>query len=404
MSFRLSLMMFLQWAVPGTLVPLYSIRLQHDLGFGPTLTGLCCATQAAAGVVSSLIAGQIADRYLAAEKCMAICAALAGIDLCILAQLRDPVSVFLATLFFWTVTGPMLLYGTTISFAHLPQPNRQFGPVRMWGTVGWMVIGWLLGIWASDPFYLGACAALIVTLYALTLPHTPPRRNVQGARRFAPLEAIALLRYPSFSIYCICMFGACITFPFTTQNTPLLLRELGVTTPWLTPALTVAQTTEVIGLAILPALLYHLGVRGTMVLGLGAWLAAMCVLAIGHPLELVLASMGLNGLYITGFMVAGQVFVNTFAEGDYRASVQGLLGCFNGIGTLLGNLLAGWLREWTHGNLPPTFAVAAGITATCLLLFLAAFHHRAPVVVHTPEHAPPKPTPAPAPTPVHAEA
>ncbi|MFO0879219.1 MAG: MFS transporter [Gemmataceae bacterium] len=384
MSFRLSLMMFLQWAVPGTLVPLYSIRLQHDLGFSPALTGMCCATQAAAGVVSSLIAGQVADRYLSAEKSMSICAVLAGIDLCVLASLREPVGVFLATLFFWIVTGPMLLYGTTISFHHLPEPNRQFGPIRMWGTVGWMVIGWVMATWTGDPLHLGAAVAFLIAGYALTLPHTPPRRPTESSKRFAPLEAVSLLRLPAFSIYCICMFGACITFPFTTQNTPLLLRELGISVPWVTPTLTLAQTTEVVGLALLPALFFHLGVRGTMLLGLGAWLVAMCVLSVGKPLELVLASMGLNGLYITGFMVAGQVFVNSLAEGDFRASVQGLLGCINGIGTLVGNLLAGWLREWTEGRLPPTFAVAAGITATSLVLFLIAFQHRGHEVLRSP--------------------
>jgi predicted MFS family arabinose efflux permease len=366
-------MMFLQWAVPGSLVPLYSIRLQHDLGFSAVETGLCSATQAAAGVVSSLLGGQIADRWLSAEKTMAICAALAGIDLCILAELRDPVWVFFTSLAFWIVTGPMLLHGTTISFAHLSRPSQQFGPVRLWGTVGWVVISWLIGVWSGDPLHLGAAVAFALAGYALTLPPTPPQHPAEAGKQFAPLEAIALLRRPSFAIYCVCVLGASMTFPFTTQTTPLLLKDLGVSKEWVTRALTLSQTTEVLGLAVLPALLFHLGVRGTMVLGLGAWLMAMCILTVGRPLELVLASMGLNGVYVTGFLIAGQVYVNSLADEDFRASVQGLISCFGAFGTLTGNLLAGWLREWTNGDLPPTFGIAAGITASMLLLFTTAF-------------------------------
>jgi predicted MFS family arabinose efflux permease len=370
-------MMFLQWAVPGSLVPLYSIRLQHDLGFSPSLTGMICATQAAAGVVSSLLAGQVADRWLAAEKTMAVCAALAGLDLMLLAELRDPVAVFLATLFFWVVTGPMLLYGTTISFAHLREPGRQFGPVRMWGTIGWMVISYVVGAWTGDALHVGAVVAFTLAGYALTLPSTPPRRPADPDKRFAPLEAMGLLRKPSFAIYCACMVGASMTFPFTTQNTPLLLKSLGVEKSALPSMLTLAQGTEVIALAVLPAILLTFGVRWTMVLGLAAWLAAMCVLSVGRPLELVLASMSLNGLYVVGFLIAGQVYVNSLADGDFRASVQGLLSCVGGVGTLLGNLLAGWLREWSHGEPAPTFAVAAGITGSILLLFMTGFRQPA---------------------------
>ncbi len=368
--------MFLQWAVPGSLIPLYSLRLERQLLFEPRITGFCCATQAAAGVISSLLAGQIADRWMSAEKIMSLCATLAGLDLFLLAELREPTSVFFATLFFWVVTGPMLLYGTTISFAHLPEPGRQFGPIRMWGTIGWMGIGYAISFYSGDALHVGGAVALLLAVYALTLPATPPRRpdSNEPNVRFAPLKALGLMRKRSFAIYAVCMLGACITFPFTTQNNSLLLETLGVEKRWLTSVLTIAQATEVIGLALLPTILLTFGVRWTMAIGLASWLAAMCILSIGEPLELVLGSMALNGLYVVGFLIAGQVYVNSLAEGDIRASVQGLLACIGGIGTLLGNVLVGWLRQFNHGALPPTFAVAAGITGGILLLFMLGFH------------------------------
>jgi hypothetical protein len=102
----------------------------------------------------------------------------------------------------------------------------------------------------------------------------------------------------------------------------------------------------------------------------------MVAQAVGRPLGLVLASMGLNGLYITGFLIAGQVYFNGLAADDVRASAQGLLTFVNGVGLVLGNLLAGWLRRSAGGELHATFAVGAGITAVMLAVFLAGFRQR----------------------------
>jgi MFS family permease len=391
--------MFLQWAIPGTLVPLYSVRLKEDLGFDELTVAVCCATQAAGTVASSLLAGQVADRWLSAEKAMSGCALLAGLLLWLLADTTGPASVFLLTLLFWCVTGPMLVLGTTVCFTHLDRPGQQFGPIRMWGTIGWMVIGWLVGGWLADPSWLeplrrlfrpeapqarlddscrlGALVAVALAGYVWSLPPTLPGRAAIGQSRWlAPLEAVRLFRSRSFAAYLVCLLGAFITFPFSTQNTPMLLRQLGIADAWVSTTLTLAQLSEVLLLLLLPRVLPRLGMRGTMGLGLLAWLAAMAILSVGRPVGLVVASLGLNGLFVTGFLIVGQVYLNSVAEGDLRASVQGLFSFIAGLGQLLGNLLAGWLRRETGGELPPTFAVATLITGLMFVLFLAGFRHR----------------------------
>jgi MFS family permease len=130
-----------------------------------------------------------------------------------------------------------------------------------------------------------------------------------------------------------------------------------------------------------------------MLTGLGAWVLAMIVLSIGYPLALVVPSLLLNGIFITCFSITGQVYVNSLAEGDLRASVQGLFSCVNGTGLLLGNLLAGVLRQLTGDNLPMAFLVAVGITGTMLTLFALGFERRPRPAVHLPEGGP-APTPA----------
>jgi len=402
--------MFLQYATPSALLQLYSLHL-NQLGLGPLQTGICCSTQALATVLIALFVGQAADRWFSAERCLAVCSLLASVVLWLLSSATDFWTILFLTSLFWILVNPTVMLGTTICFTHLSNPERQFGPVRLWGTVGWTVPGWLLLGYrlltgdptnphtnCSDLFRIGSLSALILGLYALTIPHTPPRPGKD--RRPAPLAALALLRGWSFLIFCVCTLGVCITYPFTTQATPLLLKQLGVSNLWLSPVLTLAQLTEVISLALLPMLFLRFGMRGTMLLGLGAWLTAMTILALGRPLSLVIASLSLNGLCVTGFLVAGQVFVNKQATGDLRASVQSLVSFVNGFGQFLGHLLIGWLRVLYKDELPQAFSVAAVITGGLLVLFLVGFHeqsrseevsdptprpdHRTPVVVPGP--------------------
>jgi MFS family permease len=387
--------MFLQYAVPGALLPFYSLRLVSDLGFGWEATAVCCATQAVAVVLASLAAGHVADRWVSPERALAICAALAGIDLWVLAAMHTPWGVFIASLIFWLLAGPLLLLGTTVCFTHLPFPDRQFSGVRLWGTVGWMAMVWLIGYWLSGPswlawlqgprlpdradaFRIGGVAAWVVALYAVFIPRTPRCRpdNPDLGRGLAPLAALRLLRGPSFITFAVCSLGACVTFPFTTQNTPLLLRELGVADPWLGPAQTLGQVSEILSLFLLPMLILRLGIRGAMLLGLAACVTALTILSFGKPLGLVIASQSLNGLFVAAFLVAGQVYINGQAGGHLRASMQSIVSFINGLGMLLGNLLAAWLREWAGGQLPATFAVGAALTLGLLAIFFVGFREK----------------------------
>lgn len=384
--------MFLQYATPGAVVPLYSLRLT-ELGFTRMEIGLGAATQALAALIAPLLAGQIADRRLPAERCLCGCALAASGMLWLLASLTTPTAMIALTFLTWLVVVPVLTLGTSLTFTHLNNPERHFGSVRLWGTVGWMASSWLLGYWFSNPtwaapllawlrpeaphalladaFRLASLLALAISLYALTLPRTRPQRQANAP--LAPLAALKLLRGRPFAVFAVCAFGVCFTLPFSTQTTPLLLESLGIPRTWLTPTLTFAQTSEVLGLATLPIVLLRLGRRGTMLLGLSAWAVATFVLAVGHPVAVVVGSLSLHGMCICFFLVVGQVFMNSRARGDVRASVQGLFSFITGTGMLAGNLVVGWVRELVAGDFPTTFRVAAAITAALVVIFLIGF-------------------------------
>jgi MFS family permease len=391
LRWRLSVLMFLQYAAPGAVLPLFTSWLKQ-LEITPLQMGWICATQALAALVAPLIVGQAADRWYPAERCLAVCAALAGVLLWVLAALKHPIAIFGTCLAFWLLMVPALTLGTTLAFAHLPQPERDFGRIRMWGTVGWVLGNFALGYWFSDPawlgwvatlrpesvqseradiFRLGGLLAFALAAYALTLPHTPPTRRLDA--RFAPLAALHLLRHRAFAVYAICTLGVCVTLSFTTQTTPLFLEHAGIPFRWISPTLTLSQSMEIVSLALLPILWLRLGVRGTMLLGLGSWVLALGVLTVGEPLWLVIGSLSLNGLCICCFLVSGQVFVNSRARGDTRASSQALVTFTSGLGMLIGYVFAGWVRQQAHGEFPPTFGVAAAIALTLVIIFFAFF-------------------------------
>jgi predicted MFS family arabinose efflux permease len=391
--------MFLQYAVSGAWVPLFSLRLS-ELAFTQVEIGWTGATYALASLATPFLAGQLADRCFSAERLLACFSAVSGCLLWLLASLTDPGAVFWTSLAVWLAGVPSITLTISVCFAHLPDAARRYGSVRLWGTVGWVTPNLLLGCWFAEPeclcgllgwlrplgpltetadaLRLAGLFSFVLAAYALTLPHTPPGRAPKGARAswLAPLAALRLLRRPPVAVYCACALGVCIAMPFNSLFTPLLLQHLGVPRAWLSPTLTLSQSMEILTLGLLPWLLLRLGVRGTMLLGLSAALVLMTVLSLGRPTGLVVAVLGLNGVCVCCYLIAGQVFINGRARGDVRASSQSLLTFVNGVGLLIGNLLGGWARAQAGGAFAPTFAVAAAVAATALGLFILRFREQ----------------------------
>lgn len=392
MRFRLSLLSFLIYAPLGAMWPTFP-RYLDSLGFSPLEIALVCATAALAAVFGPLVAGQVADRWLAPERCLAGCGFAGGAVFLLLPSCNTPGSAFVASLAVWLLMTPSMTLGSVISFAHLPAPERDFGRVRMWGTVGWVVQGWVVGYllgrpdWLhqlllvcrpdapqpvlADSFHIAAGLEFLLGCYALTIPPTAPRRDVLD--RLAPLEALRLMRKRHFAIFFLCTFLLCLTVPFGTQNTPLLLKELGVGEEWTGPALTMAQSTEILTLALLPWLLGRLGLRVVLLVGAAAWAASLSVLTVGSSVGLVIACLSLNGLFITCYLVAGQVCVNAEAGPDIRASAQALVSFSGGVGQVLGYVLSGVVRHAAGGEFRPTFAVATVLAWVAVVILFVGW-------------------------------
>lgn len=378
---RLALMMALLYAVQGAWWPVLTVHLQ-DLGIGDRARGWIFATLAIAALASPLVAGHIADRRLAMQKMLAILYA-AGTALLLVPALGlagGAGPLFTLFLMYWLLVVPGLGLSSALALRNLERPGEQFGGVRLWGTVGWMVVGWVVslamaatgeGKGAVAAFWVAAVLSGVFSLYCLTLPDTPPLTRA-GVRRPPGLgESLELVRRPGVGAYLASAFGVSVTTAFIYQVMPGYFKDVGVPRPWIATAMTLGQVLEVAGLVALPRLLRRLGFRQTLALGVLSYVVRFASLALGPPAWIAVGGGLLQGLGYACFSVGGQVYLDREAPADRRAGAQALnVMVTTGLGSLLGNLLAGEVAALSGGDYRLIFLAPAVIDVAVLGLVL----------------------------------
>jgi MFS family permease len=243
---RLSIMMFLQYALWGVWAVNLSVYLQglesfrENAGFKILMVFL---TMAIANILAPFVASQLADRYFSTERFLAFSHLVGGGFLLWASQ------VVSFEWLFWVMLGYCLLYAPTVAltnslaFHHLPNGEKDFGAIRLWGTIGWIVAGLLFGLgWLGLPSWAPALAAalphkpfvgdclvvagvlsLIMAAFCLTLPHTPPAKQVENPLAF--LAAIKLARMPSFALMLIVAFFVSTELQFYYVLTPNFFHD-----------------------------------------------------------------------------------------------------------------------------------------------------------------------------------
>ncbi len=382
---RLATMMVLVYAVQGAWFPLLAVHLE-DLGVSGRGRGLIFATFALGALAAPLGAGRIADRYLSAQRLMALIYALST---GLLVLLASGVVVGVGPLFglflvYWLLVSPGLGLSSAIALRNLNRPGEQFGGVRLWGTVGWMVAGWLVsgvmvvtgskvaGDGAYEAFWVASTFSVFLAVFAWRcLPDTPPLASkTVRPKRVEIAGALGLVRRPIVALYLITAFGVSITLPYMFQVLPPYLEASGMPRPWTVTAMTLGQVPEILALAALPWMLRRFGYAGTMTLGILAWVVRYGTLVIDPPLWLAVAGIPLHGIGIACFTIAGQMFLDSQAPGDRRAGAQGLnMVVTTGIGALIGNILAGEIVGRAGGDYTLVFLVPCLINVALLVVW-----------------------------------
>ncbi len=406
---RLSTMMALVYAVQGSFWPLLGVHLA-DQGILGRDRGWIFATLAIGSTIVPLGAGQLVDRLMETQRLLAMMYAIGAVLLAVLASgwVRSAGGLFGVFLGYWALTAPAYSLSNAMAMRNLDDPGREFGRVRLWGTAGWMVAGWVVSVvmavtgstrtgqGAYESLWVATAFSAATSIYCLTLPRTPPLavgRRAEGIVRVG----VDLARQPNMIVFLIASFGVYLTQPMIYQVIPGYLEAAGLPRAWVSTAMTLGQTTEVAMLAVLPWMLRRFGMKATLLVGMFAWFARFLGLALGLPLWLAVAGSLLHGAGIACFTVGGQVFMDARAPGHLRASAQALLlVATSGLASFLGSLLAGEIVGRTRPDDVLVFLIPCLIDGALLLYFLRGF--RAPDLVAAWAGAADEERPLPSPT------
>jgi nucleoside transporter len=384
---KLSAMMFLQYFVWGSWYVTMGTWLGQTLRFSDEQIGLAFGTTALAAMISPFFVGMVADRLMATERILAALHVVGGVVLFV-ASTQTTFGAFFTVILLYTLCYmPTLALSNSLSFRQMKDPGREFPTIRVLGTIGWIAAGLAIGTMGLEatatPLRIAGGASILLGLFCLALPHTPPLDKSVTKRAtwsdILGLDALKLLGERSFAVFVLGSFLVCIPLQFYYAFANPFLNELGVTNA--AGKMTLGQMSEIFFMLVMPWFFRRLGVKWMLLVGMAAWTARYVLFAYGNNAELVwMLYFGilLHGICYDFFFVTGQIYVDTKAPPDLRAAAQGFIAFVTlGVGMFIGSWVSGRVvdayrlvdggHDWSRIWLVP--AAGAAIVLVLFALF-----------------------------------
>ena len=386
MRFRLSAMMFLEFFIWGSWYVTVTTWVSQTLHFNGVQTGMVAGTTAIGAVLSPFLAGWVADNLMAAEKMLALLH-LIGAGLMYAASLQTSFAPLYGLVLAYSILYmPTLGLVNAIAFRQMDHPKSEFAPIRVLGTIGWICAGLLVsygfhGDATAIPLKLAAGGSIVMAVYSLLLPNTPPKASESfKASNLFPAEVRRMFGDRSFLVFAVASFLICIPLQFYYAFTNPFLNQIGVANA--AGKMTFGQMSEMGCMLLIPWFFRRLGVKWMLIAGISAWVLRYVFFAYGNPqagVWMLLLGILLHGICYDFFFVTGQIYTDHKAPAAYRSAAQGLITLITyGVGMLLGSWLSGVVVDkfaspdgghaWTS-----IWLVAASIAAAVLVFFFFAF-------------------------------
>jgi nucleoside transporter len=392
---RLSVMMFINYVIWGAWYVTLSTYLTSTLHFSGTQAGAIFGTTALASMISPFFVGLVADRFFSTERVLAVLHFIGAILLWRVASAQTFGAVYGLLLAYCLCYFPTIALTNSLTLQHVQDAGRDFPLIRVFGTLGWIAIGVVVGSMAIEksatPFLLASCASVVMGLFSLILPHTPPgaKGEAFSVRRVLGLDALVMLKDKSFFVFAIASVLACIPLTFYFSFTNNYLNDVHVVNA--AGKMTLGQASEVGMMLAMPWVLRRMTVKGILLIGLAAWAIRYALLAFGDAGPLVwmfYLAILLHGICYDFFFMTGQLYTDQQAPVHLRSAAQGFITFITyGVGMYAGSLISGnaldffttgagdaAVRDWK------TFWLCSAAGAFAILLIVAVmFRSRAKI-------------------------
>lgn len=363
LKFRLILMNFLQFFIWGSwllTIGAYWFQTKHWSG---TEFGAIFSTMGIASLFMPAIAGIIADRWINAERLYGIFHILGAIVLFLVPTINDPSKMFWIMLINMIFYMPTIALSITVAYSAMKSRNmdiiKEYPPVRVWGTVGFIVALWIISLsgfeTSSAQFYVASLASLFLGIYSFTMPACPPlsKGHKKSFVSALGLNAFALFKNGKMALFFIfaMLLGASLqltnaygdTFLHDFAKIPEYQGLIAVKFPAI--IMSISQISETLFILTIPFFLRRFGIKKVMLFSMVAWILRFGLFAYGNPAEglwMIILSCIIYGMAFDFFNISGSLFVETQSDPSIRASAQGLFMMMtNGFGAFLGSRISG---------------------------------------------------------------
>jgi len=388
LSARLAFMMFLNYVIWGAWYVTIDTYLRNSLHFSGTEAGTVFGTTALASMISPFFVGLIADRFLATERVLAILHLLGALFLYLVTRASSFGAVYGLMLLYCICFFPTIALTNTLALRQIKDASREFPIIRMFATIGWIAVGQAIGLMrietSSTQFLLAVCASVAMSLYSLTLPHTPPTGRGQAitVRALLGIDALVMMKERTYLVFVIASVLACIPLTFYFSFTNAYLNDVGVLNA--AGKMTLGQVSEVGVMLMMPFIFRRVTVKAVLVLGLFCWSLRYGLLAYGNAGALIwmfYVAILLHGFCFDFFFMTGQLYTDQEAPAHLRGTAQGFLTFLTyGVGMFIGSLLSGGALDYfttNGGGVAKTnwqaFWTSCGLGAFVILLVVAVF-------------------------------
>ena len=404
LKYRLTLMNFLQFFIWGSwLITIGNYWFQTKQWSGAEF-GVIFSTMGIASLFMPAIIGVIADRWVNAERLYAVLHILGAASLFLIPQINNPVT------FFWGILLSMVFYMPTIALANsiaytaLKNGNydvvKDFPPIRVWGTVGFIVAMWIVNLTgnksSANQFYIASAASFMLGVYALSLPKCPPLAHTEGKKTLSQilgLDAFGLFKNRKmalFFLFSMCL-GAALqltnaygdVYLDDFKNVPEYANSFVI--KYSTIIMSISQISETLFILAIPFFLKRFGIKNVMLISMLAWVLRFGLFGLGNPAEglwMIILSCIVYGMAFDFFNISGSLFVETTTDPSMRSSAQGLFMMMtNGFGAIIGSSVSGFVIQnyFTHDGLKDWHSIwltFAAYSLTVAVLFAVFFKHK----------------------------